>query len=508
MYAYLALYAAACGCLFFYGMHAYWISGTYLRVRARANQPSPPATWPKVTVQLPIFNEYYVVERLLRAACALDYPRHRLEVQVLDDSTDDTAERVDQLCNEYLAQGIRIHHVRRPDRRGFKGGALSYGLHQAQGELVCLFDADFLPPRHFLRATVPHFQKPAVGMVQCRWGHLNDDYSALTRVQALALDGHFIVEQTARNRLGCFINFNGTAGIWRRQCIVDAGNWQTDTLTEDLDLSYRAQLAGWQFVYLPEVVCPAELPADVNGFKAQQFRWAKGSMQTALKLLPTTWRAALPVKVKLQATVHLTNHLVYPLLWGLALSSLPALWITQQRPEVAPLFQALAVLVIASFGHPFLYAVAHHGAQHPPRCRRRWLDIPLIIAGGMGISINNTRAVWEALRRRPSPFLRTPKYDLVKRTDSWQRKRYRTAQSPSGAAELGMALYVAAAALYAAVHQSWGILPFLLLYVAGFAYIGGLSLVHGGRLRWITSTAPHRQSGTANSATRVGQSTA
>jgi len=477
---YVAAYALIAAALSLYGVHAYALTYLYFRFKHRASPPpSFPANPPAVTVQLPIYNELYVVERLLAAATALRYPRDRLEIQVLDDSTDETVDRTCELVARYAAQGIDIVHVRRPDRIGFKGGALRNGLVTAKGELIAIFDADFVPPPDFLERAVPHFADPRLGLVQARWGHLNAEFSALTRGQAVALDGHFLIEQTVRNRAGAFMNFNGTAGIWRRRAIEEAGNWQDDTLTEDLDLSYRAQLEGWRFLFCPDLVCPAELPGEVNAFKAQQSRWARGSLETARKLLPRLFRAELSWFTKAQAAIHLTNHLVYPLLLVLALSTLPSLIIQHQSPAHRPLFRLLTALVIASFGHPLLYAVAER--EITPAWRRRLLVLPVIVAGGMGIAINNTLALIAAWRGAPGVFVRTPKYHLIARSGRWDDKRYRPRCSRLAGLELAFAAYIAAAATYALATGSYAIVPFLLLYLSGFLYIGLLSVCHAQR---------------------------
>src|SRR6266700_7135944 len=313
-HAFMATYLFLIVLLSFYGLHRYWILYLYFRYYKWAKpvaSPPLPETIPMVTVQLPIYNERYVVERLVEAVCRMDYPRDRLEIQVLDDSTDDTSAilraRIAALCRE----GFLIEHLRRTNRTGYKAGALATGLARARGEFLAIFDADFVPPVDFLKKTLPHFHDPAIGMVQTRWGHLNENYSLLTWIQSIFLDGHFLIEHTARNRSGAFFNFNGTAGIWRREAITSSGGWQHDTLTEDLDLSYRAQMNGWRFMYLPEVVCPAELPVDINAFKTQQNRWTMGAIQTAKKMLPTIWRAPLSLKVKIEATFHLTACMGY-----------------------------------------------------------------------------------------------------------------------------------------------------------------------------------------------------
>ena len=474
--AFLAVYFGVAFLLFLYGMHAYLMAFLYRRT-APPPTPAAPETLPRVTVQLPLYNERYVARRLIDAVASFDYPKGLLEIQVLDDSTDDTVSEVQALVECWRGRGLDVVHRHRANREGWKGGALREGLAEAKGDLIAVFDADFIPSPDFLRRVVPHFGDPRIGMVQTRWAHLNEDYSILTRAQAAALDGHFLIEHSVRNRNGAFINFNGTAGVWRRRAILDAGNWQDDTLTEDLDLSYRAQLAGWRFLFLPDVECPAELPAEVNGLKGQQFRWAKGSVQTGMKILPRLFRAPLPGFTKFQGFVHLTNHAVYPLLIVLGLAFFPALVILDRFPSVSLAFQAATVLVVASFGHPWLYLVARRARGKP------WADsvlvLPAVVAGNMGIAINNTRALWEALRGKRSGFNRTPKYALVGRSEGWLGKRYRVPVNGWAAAEVLLALYALAGAVYAGLHGHYLAVPFLLLYVAGCGYMGLSSLANG-----------------------------
>jgi cellulose synthase/poly-beta-1,6-N-acetylglucosamine synthase-like glycosyltransferase len=474
VYAFLAFYFCISTALFLYGMHAYLMAVLHRRSRHRDHVRPADAPLPHVTVQLPLYNERYVAKRLIDAVAGFDYPRDRLEIQILDDSTDDTVEHVAELARCWRDRGWDVAHRHRTDRVGYKGGALREGLAVAKGELVAVFDADFIPPAEFLRETVPHFADPGLGMVQARWTHLNETYSPLTRAQAAALDGHFLIEHTVRNRNGAFINFNGTAGIWRRQAILDAGNWQDDTITEDLDLSYRAQLAGWKFLFLPRLECPAELPAEVNGLKGQQFRWAKGSVQTALKVLPRLLRTPLPWFTRFQATVHLTNHLVYPLLLLLGLCALPALWALDRFPEIGWTFRAATILVVASFGHPWLYFVSQR-ARGKPR-RDALAVIPLVVAGNMGIAINNTRALVEALAGRQSPFNRTPKYAILSRSDNWRGKVYHVPATAWPLAELSLAVYALITMVYAFLFGHYLAIPFMMLYLVGAGYVGAMSI--------------------------------
>ncbi len=472
--ALLAAYFTILGLLSLYGLHRWYLLLLYVRHRRRTT--APPARFdepPVLTVQLPMFDEMYVAERLIDAVAALDYPRDRLEIQVLDDSDDETTAIVAAAVGRWRARGLDIAHLRRPDRSGFKAGALAWGLARARGELVAVFDADFVPAREFARRLVDHFTDPRVGMVQARWGHLNRSYSALTRVQAMLLDGHFVVEHTARNRSGRFFNFNGTAGIWRVAAIRDAGGWQHDTLTEDLDLSYRAQLAGWRFVYVPEHVAPAELPVEMAAFKAQQHRWAKGSIETARKLLPSVLRSGQPAAVKLEAVAHLTANLGYVLMIGLALLLVPAIWLrrgTDPRLLLAidlPLF-ALSTVSVAGF-----YLAAYREATGGWRGGARL--VPLLMALGIGLSVNNARAVLEALAGRASEFLRTPKYNLAAGERAASR-RYRGRAGAVVWGEVALAAYFAGAIAASAAARQWVAFPFLGLFAAGYLYVAGITL--------------------------------
>ncbi|MCP3978713.1 MAG: glycosyltransferase [bacterium] len=440
----------------------------YLRHRRDAARPLRQFDeLPRITVQLPVFNELYVVERLIDSVCALDYPADRLEIQVLDDSTDETRELAAQLVLRRRAQGHDIVHLHRTDRVGFKAGALEAGLAVAGGELVAIFDADFAPRPDFLQRLVHYFTDPEIGMVQARWGHINSDHSALTRIQAMMLNGHFVIEHTARNRSGRFFNFNGTAGMWRRSCIDDAGGWQHDTLTEDLDLSYRAQMRGWKFVFLPEHIAPAELPVEMGAFKSQQHRWAKGSIQTARKLLPRIVRSQLPWTVKLEAAVHLSANVAYVLMVLLALLVVPAVWV---RRDVAPWLIAgvdLPLFTLSSVSVAAFYLVAQRASLGSWRGIVRW--IPFLMAVGIGLSINNSRAVIEALRGRSSEFRRTPKYNL-RQGERLRSRRYRVLINGDTWLELALALYFALATGFAALAGLWSAVPFLLLFEVGYAF--------------------------------------
>ena len=487
--ALMILYVVLLLILTAYSIHAYLMVFIHRKCRSGAAAAvTPPPEWPAVTVQLPVFNEKYVVERLIQCVCALDYPRGKLEIQVLDDSTDETREIAAGCAAKFRKEGIAISHIHRADRRGFKAGALKKGLESSRGEFIAIFDADFMPRTDFLKKMIPYFDAPEIGMVQARWGHLNGNYSLLTRSQAICLDAHFVLEHGARNARGIFINFNGTAGIWRRETIISAGNWQDDTLTEDIDISYRAQIAGWKFVYVNDVVCPAELPAEVYGLKNQQYRWAKGAIQTAIKLLPTVWKSGrLTPLMKFEATVHLTNHVVFPVLLLLALMLLPMLFIRINCPGTDVFFAAVSLFTINAFSYPIFYIYAQKKIY--PDWKRRALFLPLLMAGAIGLTVVNSQAVFSALLGRKSNFQRTPKYNLADRRpgperaagESWSGKKYRTRFNPTVLMELALFAYVSISLLYAFRHIQYIALPFVLLYWAGFAFIGGLSLAHAAR---------------------------
>jgi cellulose synthase/poly-beta-1,6-N-acetylglucosamine synthase-like glycosyltransferase len=458
-----------------YGFHRSMLVWLYFRHPRR--DPEPAGRFeelPRVTIQLPLFNEMYVAERLLDAVARIDYPRDRLEVQVLDDSVDETQEICKAKVAELAQGGLDVVYLHRTDRTGFKAGALAEGLKQAKGEFIMVFDADFLPGEDIVHRTVHHFVDPKVGMVQVRWGHVNRDYSRLTELQAMMLDGHFVIEHTARHRSGRFFNFNGTAGIWRRATIDDAGGWSHDTLTEDMDLSYRAQLRGWQFIYLKDVISPAELPVEMNAFKSQQFRWAKGSIQVAKKLLPQIMRSKVPFGVKLEAFFHLTNNFAYPLLLLLTLLLLPNLLVRGRHgwKEVllidAPLFFGTC-LSIASF-----YITSQREVK-----RTLWQTVrrlPLMMSLGIGLCVNQTRAVFEALFGRHSgEFVRTPKHGVVRRFEGWTAKKYRAMKTIVPFIEVLLAAYFIFAMVAASQAGHWAALPFLMLFFMGFAYVGVLS---------------------------------
>ncbi|MDD5349619.1 MAG: glycosyltransferase family 2 protein [Chthoniobacteraceae bacterium] len=445
-------------------------------------------TLPKVTVQLPVFNELYVVERLLNAVAALDYPRDLLQIQVLDDSTDETCLLAETGVKQLREQGFNVQYIHRTDRTGFKAGALENGLQTCDGEFILILDADFVPKPNLLRDTIHYFTNPKVGMVQSRWGHINRDYSMLTRIQAMFLDGHLVLEQTARSRAGRFINFNGTGGLWRRSCIVASGGWQHDTLTEDLDLSYRAQLGGWKFLFLKDLVTPAELPVDMNGFRSQQHRWTKGSIQTCKKILGTVWRSQLPLLVKVEATVHLTSNFAYLLLVFLCilLQEAPKCSDLLAGPWRAVLFD-IPVFLFACLSAVIFYAVAQR-ENNPKRWMRELPYMPLLLALGIGMSISNAKAVLEAVFNHESEFTRTPKYGIERKKQRWSPKKYRALKSALPFVELGFAIYFTYFMVSAALEGQWFSLPFLALFQGGFSYVAWTSISQW-LPRWETRTA-------------------
>jgi len=459
-----------------YGLHRYWLVYTYFKYRR--NVPGPPPElerWPKVTIQLPIYNERYVIERLVEAIARLDYPAELLEVQVLDDSTDETCEVARACVERYQSLGLPISYHYRSNREGFKAGALGEGLKAATGEFIAIFDADFIPSADFLRRMLPYLQDPGVAMVQTRWTYINRDYSALTEVEAILLDGHFVIEHGARSRRGSFFNFNGTAGIWRRTAIEDAGGWEHDTLTEDTDLSYRAQLRGWRFLYLPEMECPSELPVEMNSFKAQQARWAKGLMQTAKKILPRVFRSNLPGHVKAEAFFHLTANVSYPLMVLLSTLLLPAMIVRFYQGWVQMLVIDLPLFLASTCSISSFYLTAQR-TIHPRTWRRTFLYLPFVMAVGIGLSVRNALAVLEAIFGVKSEFARTPKYRIEGQADSWAKKSYRNRVGWLPYAEVALGLYFAATIVYAIQNENYATVPFLVLFVWGYLYTGLMSL--------------------------------
>jgi cellulose synthase/poly-beta-1,6-N-acetylglucosamine synthase-like glycosyltransferase len=463
--------------LFIFGLHGFimlFYNRKYKHVKYQPKQDFECDA--KVTIQLPLYNEQYVVERLINATCEIDYPKDKLEIQVLDDSTDETVQIAQEIVKTKQAEGFNIQHIRRNSREGFKAGALKEGLKIAQGDYIAIFDADFIPRKDFLKKTLSFFSSDQVGMVQTRWEHLNGNTSLLTRAQALALDGHFVIEQSVRNRAGFFINFNGTGGVWRKSCIEDAGNWHADTLTEDLDLSYRAQMNGWQFIFLKDFTSPAELPSEINALKSQQFRWTKGAIETAKKILPKLWKSNAPLRVKLQGTFHLTNNFIFPFILLAAILNVPLIFVKNSGAH--ELYFAMMSVFVLAFMSSFLFYLYSQKEIHPD-WRKRIALFPLFLAGSMGFALNNSRAVFEGLLNRKSEFVRTPKYKIVDGKESWMGKKYLNRKLGFAVyVELMMAFYCLIGVVSSIYFLELAALPFQLMFFMGFTFVSVTSIKH------------------------------
>jgi cellulose synthase/poly-beta-1,6-N-acetylglucosamine synthase-like glycosyltransferase len=453
----------------------------YRHIKPQPHDRFTDSELPRITVQLPLFNEMYVVERLLDSVTGLDYPRHLLEIQVLDDSTDETVRIARAAVEKHKQRGFDIQYIHRADRTGFKAGALENGMKMAKGQLVAIFDADFMPRPDCLRRMVDFFTDEGIGMVQMRWGHINANYSLLTRIQEVLLDGHFVVEQASRNRTGAFFNFNGTAGMWRREAIEWSGGWQHDTLTEDTDLSFRAQLMGWKFVYLLDDDAPAELPVEMNAFKAQQRRWAKGLVQVGLKLMPRLWKhPQLTLQQKVELFFRLFGNCAAMLLIVLSVLHIPVLIVRFNQGLFHMLLLDAPLMIFATFSVVSFYGTAIR-YRYPKENWRFWL-IPLAMSMGIGLVFSNTRAVLEALFGVRSGFVRTPKYNVESRGDNWLMAavKYRRKRGLLPYVELAFALYFVFAVYYAIRSNIYATIPFLLIFLLGYGYMAVMSLFQGG----------------------------
>jgi cellulose synthase/poly-beta-1,6-N-acetylglucosamine synthase-like glycosyltransferase len=440
-----------------------------------------------VTVQLPIYNEQFVIDRLIEAICAMDYPREKLDIQVLDDSTDETQAVAAGIVARYAALGHPIAYIHRTNRHGYKAGALDAGLKVAKGEYVAIFDADFVPPADWLMKVIHHFAEPEIGMVQTRWSHMNRDYSMLTQIEAILLDGHFVMEHGARVRSGDYFNFNGTAGMWRIKAIADGGGWQHDTLTEDTDLSYRSQLAGWKFKYLPEVECPSELPIEMTAFKTQQARWAKGLIQTSIKVLPLMFKSGAPRRIKVEAVYHLTANLSYPLMVIMSVLLMPAMICRFYQGWFQMLLIDFPLFTASTFSIAVFY-LASERVLFPKTWWKTFLYLPFLMALGIGLTVTNTKAVMEALVGHKSAFVRTPKYRVAKKGEKSQAAKYRKRLILAPWIELLLGCYFFAAILYTFSNHNYFTAPFLILFVIGYWYTGLMSLLQGRFERWRTGT--------------------
>jgi cellulose synthase/poly-beta-1,6-N-acetylglucosamine synthase-like glycosyltransferase len=474
------LYTFVLVILFIYGVNFLYLA----LVTWRKDGPDPTAPHltklPFVSVQLPVFNELYVAERLIDAAARLDWPTGLFEIQVLDDSTDETREIVGKAVERWRAQGVNVQQVHRTDRTGFKAGALANGLRLARGEFLAYFDADFIPPRDFLKNTVPHFADPKLGFVQTRWGHTNRDYSLITFLQSLAIDAHFVVEQFARSRGGYWFNFNGTAGVWRRAALEAAGGWRADTLTEDLDVSYRAFLRGWKALYLRDVVTPAELPVTFSAFRRQQHRWAKGSLECAVKLLPQVWAAPIGLGQKLEATLHLTGYCIHLFMFVLMLVYPAVVYFSQQFPDLLALYGIGALFNLSALAPTMYFTLAQKQLG-----REWWRKIPAILfimALGAGMMTNTVRAAWQIASGRGKTFERTPKFGIAKRSQSWLERRYQLSLDPLILIELLVGLWNLGTLIYAVQFHSWVIAFYTAIFLAGVMFVSGMTLVQNMEL--------------------------
>lgn len=478
VYFFFGIYLLAMLGILLYCLLQLSLAITYLRHRTKPKpelSPSQPEDLPVVTIQLPLYNEYFVVERLLNAVAAFDYPTHKLEIQILDDSTDETTMLIQSLLPQLREKGLQVQHIHRTVRTGFKAGALAEGLKIARGTFIAIFDADFVPAPDFLLRTVPYFADPKVGVVQTRWQHINKTYSLLTRVQAFALDVHFSIEQRGRNEKGYFINFNGTAGIWRKTTIEDAGGWSADTLTEDLDLSYRAQLKGWRFVYREEVGSPAELPAAIQGYKSQQFRWNKGGAETARKIIPAIIRSNSPWRVKLHGMAHLLNSSVYLCIWTSIVLSVPLLWVMDHYFS-RELYNYLSVFLLATFATAIVFFVAMFSSTY--HRSRLYLFVkylalfPAFLAINLGLSFHNALAVIRGYIGQKTPFVRTPKFNLTTKGSRFQQHRYLHRKLEWTTLFEGLLIGYFALGVYLAFeYENYGMLPVHILATLGFAHV-------------------------------------
>jgi len=470
-------YFTSLSILFLFGLHGFVM--IFYHNKYGHNNPIPNKDFvanATVTIQLPLYNEMYVAERLVKAVCEIDYPKDKMEIQVLDDSTDETTSIVANIVEVKKKEGFDIVHIRRGTREGFKAGALKEGMKISKGEYIAIFDADFIPHKDFLYKTLSFFTDDKIGMVQTRWEHLNGDYSIITKAQALALDGHFVIEQTVRNKSGFFINFNGTGGVWRKSCIENAGNWHADTLTEDLDLSYRAQLLGWKFVFLKDFTSPAELPAEINALKSQQFRWTKGAVETAKKILPLVWKSKIPLRVKLQSTFHLTNNLVFPFILLAAILNVPLIFIKNSGSHEA--YFAIMSLFVLAFVSSFLFYLY---SQKDIRTdwRKKIVMFPLFMAGSMGLAVNNSRAVFEGLMNRKSEFVRTPKFKQESEKDAFVGNKYMSKKLGfSVIVESILAVYCFIGVIASIYFVELASIPFQVLFFMGFSFMAVTSIKH------------------------------
>lgn len=468
-----------------YGLHRYTMCYRYFKYKKNYD-PNPKRLFdelPTVLIQLPMFNEQFVVERLVEAICAMEYPREKLEIQVLDDSTDESQQVAREVVERYAAKGHPIVYIHRTNRHGFKAGALDEGLKVTKSEFVAIFDADFMPPTDWIMKVIHHFAEPDVGMVQTRWGHINRNYSLMTRIEAILLDAHFVIEHGSRVRTGEFFNFNGTAGMWRRQAITDGGGWQHDTLTEDTDLSYRSQMAGWRFKYLPEVECPSELPIEMTAFKTQQARWAKGLIQVSIKLLPSVFTSKLSPLRKFEAIYHLTANIAYPLMVVMTVLIVPVTIVKALQGWWVMFLFDLPIFLASTLSIAFFYVLSQR-ELFPNNWKKSILYMPMLMAVGIGLTVTNSKAVMEAFFGIQSPFVRTPKFSVTKKGERSKAKKYRKRLKLAPWIELMMGGFFAWAIVYNLMSGNFFTPPFFMIFMVGFWYTGLMSLLQGSFDRW------------------------
>lgn len=476
----LSTYIFSLMILFLFASHGYVMIYYYFKTFTKRVEDLGPddlkiENYPFVTIQLPLYNEKYVITRLIDAVIRLDYPKEKMEIQILDDSTDESTEIIDKHILKYKEQGFDIKLIHRTNRAGYKAGALKEGLEISKGEFVAIFDADFIPRKKFLKRTLPYFFKDdKIALVQTRWEHLNREYSIITKTQAIALDGHFVIEQAVRNRAGFFINFNGTGGVWRKSAIFDAGNWEADTLTEDLDLSYRAQLKGWKVKYLVNFTSPAELPIEINSLKSQQFRWTKGAIETMKKIFPRVLKSNLPLKMKFQSFIHLCSNFAYPFIFLAAILNLPVTLI-KEGGEYDAVFKFMSVFTLAFVSSFIFYLYSQKDVYHD--WQKRIIYFPVFLTGSMGLSLNNTKAVIEGLFNRKSEFVRTPKFKIMNEGDTWKNKKYIHKKiSIWTIFELILSIYCMIGVILSIVYIQIASIPFQLMFSLGFGFMAFLSI--------------------------------
>lgn len=476
----LILYIFSLTVLFFYASHGYMMVFFYFKTFTSRMKDIDAKNfewkeYPTVTIQLPLYNERYVITRLIDAVIRLDYPKEKMEIQILDDSTDESTEIIANHIKKYIEQGIDIKHIHRTNRSGYKAGALKEGLEFAKGEFVAIFDADFIPRKKFLKRTIPYFLIDSkMALVQTRWEHLNRDYSIITKTQAVALDGHFVIEQAVRNRAGFFVSFNGTGGIWRKEAIYDAGNWEADTLTEDLDLSYRAQLKGWKIKYIVNFTSPAELPAEINSLKSQQFRWTKGAIETMKKLLPRVLKTKMPFPKKVQSFIQLSSNLAYPFILLASLLN-PLVILVKEGGEYDPVFKVMSLFTLAFISSFIFYLYAQKDVYHD--WQKKIILFPVFMMGSMGLSVNNTKAVIEGLLNIKSEFVRTPKFKITNDDDKWHNKKYLTKRISFWTyVELVLWLYCSVGVVLAIYYVQIASIPFQLMFALGYGVMSILSI--------------------------------